>query len=364
MKQTCPSCNTSVEIDEREYKPGEKVIIECPLCSEKIEFHIPEAEVKKEVRVEEKIVIKEVESEESKELKKKAAELKKKEEELKRKNEELAREKANIKKVKASDQDDKSNKGVIWIIVIVAAIALIVGGIFYYNNVLVPKKRDAAAPRYYTIATSVNLRSSRSAGGDYNKIESLPYGTELITYEVGTEWLTVKTERSDAEGEQQEGYVSAMHALDKHDFFILNSIWGDVESKEIINTTKCRKALLNYFKEHNYIGVISPDERESAGITTVPNSSNQWQVFSKAKGSSSNTTYFKKLVNKESKFTDFAVIIKNINTGERRLLYFTFNDDETPVLFREFRVPDQGYIRKMKLSLTYDFEIDFTDDRQ
>ena len=347
MKQTCPSCNTSVEIDEREYKPGEKVIIECPLCSERIEFLIPEAEIKTEVKVEEKVVIKEVESAELEELKRKAAELEKKEEELKRK----AKEKA---------KNNKSNTGVIWIIAIVTVVALIVGGIFYYKNVLIPKKRDAAAPRYYTIATSVNLRSTRSSGGDYNKIKSLPYGTELITYDVGTEWLSVKTARSDAEGEQQEGYVSAMHALDKHDFFILNSIWGDVESKEIINTTKCRRALLNYFKEHDYIGVISSDEREAAGITTVPNHSNQWQVFSKAKGSSNNTTYFKKLVDKESKFTDFAVIIKNITTDERKLLYFTFKDDETPVLFREFSIQNQGYIRRIRMSSSYDFEIDFT----
>lgn len=344
MKQTCPDCGTILEVNEREHKPNEKVLVECPLCSAKVEFHIPQ--IQSEIKVKEKIVIKEVTSEASK----------RKEEELKKKVDELTKENASIKS--GLTQKSSSYKGVIATIVIVATIALIVGGIFYYYNILIPRKRDAAAPRYYTIATSVNLRSSRSAGGNYNKIEELPYGTALITYEVDSEWLTVKTEKVSDNSEQQEGYVSSMHTLNKHDFFILNSIWGDAESKQVINTTKCRKALLNYFKEHGYIGAVSNEDREAAGINIVPNVANQWQVFSKSKNSTSNTTYFKRLIDPESKFTDFAVIIKNINTEERKLLYFYFKDDETPILYREIDAPKTGYIKKIKLSQN-DFVIDY-----
>ena len=242
------------------------------------------------------------------------------------------------------------NKGKsLWLLWSCLAVALIVGGIFSYYNIIMPKKRDAEALRYYTIATSVNLRSSRSSGGAYNKIKSLPYGTALITYEVGPEWLTVKTDKSPEESEQYEGYVYAMYALNKHDFFLLNSIWGDKESQEVIHETRHRRALLSYYKDNNYIGVISNEDRIDAGITVKPSANNQWQVFSKSKGSKQNTSYFDNLIDEDSKYKDFAVIIKNINTGDRKLLYFYYRgDDETPILFGEYDVNRTGYIKKIK----------------
>ena len=67
--------------------------------------------------------------------------------------------------------------------------------------------------------------------------------------------------------------------MEKKDFFLLNSIFGNQDSKETIITTKCRIALLNYFKEKQYIGKIDNQMRIDAGISIVPNSTNQWQVF-------------------------------------------------------------------------------------
>lgn len=248
----------------------------------------------------------------------------------------------------------KEKKGNGWILpLVIVALLLIgggVGGWFYYNNIYLPKKIDAEAPRYYSFAHILNLRSSMSSGADYNKIAELPYGTELITYEHGPEWSRVKVSTPRNNGEQPQGYVSSSFLLDKSDFFLLNSIFGDTDSKDVIHTCKCRVALLNYFKEKDYIGKISNQERLEAGIDVEPNASNQWQVYSKAKTATFNSVYYKRLVNQDSKFSDFAVIIRNVaDPSNKKLLYFTFDDDETPHLFYEERVPaSYNYIKQIK----------------
>jgi hypothetical protein len=145
-------------------------------------------------------------------------------------------------------------------------------------------------------------------------------------------------------GKSMRGYISSGFILPAEDFQILNGIWGDNESKELINTGKCRIALLNYFKENGYAGA--------------------WQVFSKSKNIKPNTTYYARIVNKNSKFTDFAAIIKNINTSERKCLLFTFDDDETPSLVYEETAPSTGDILSIKyeydkLSYEYYFNIQY-----
>ena len=245
----------------------------------------------------------------------------------------------------------KSNSTLIGIIILLAVIICGVGSYFYYENIYMPEKIDREAPRYYSIANVIVLRSSRSAGADFNKVASLPYGTELITYEYDSEWAKVKV--NSQTGDKQEGYVASPYILNKSDFFLMNSIFGNQESKETIKTTKCRLALLNYFKENQYIGKIDEQIRAEAGISIVPNSSNQWQVFTKPKDAKPNSVFFKRLYDKNSQYTDFAVIITNSESGHRKLLYFYFDEDETPHLLTEQEAPLQGYIVDIKYG--YDF---------
>lgn len=245
----------------------------------------------------------------------------------------------------------KSNITLIGIIILLAVIICGVGGYFYYENVYLPEKIDREAPRYYTMANVIVLRSSRSSGADFNKVASLPYGTELITYEYDSEWAKVKV--NSQTGDKQEGYVASPFIINKTDFFLLNSIFGNQNSKETIVTTKCRMALLNYFKERQYIGKIDEQVRIDAGISTSPNSTNQWQVFTKPKDAKPNSVFFKRLYNKNSQFTDFAVIITDIVSGQRKLLYFVFDDDETSHLLAEQDAPSQGNI--VNISYDYDF---------
>ena len=228
-----------------------------------------------------------------------------------------------------------NNKKNITLIIILASIAILVFGIIYYFNVYIPAKIDRDAPRYYTIADKTNLRSSKEAGVDYNWIASLNYGSELITYSHKVDgWSEVK----DVSG--NKGYISSDYLLDKHDFGILNGIFGDLESKQCISTAKCRLALLNYYK--------------TSSLT------NSWQVFCRQKELKPNSVFYPRLYNKNSKYTDFAVIIKNTSTGERKILVFSFNDDGSLAWTKDGVAPADGYIQKMSVNYSGEITIDYS----
>lgn len=246
-------------------------------------------------------------------------------------------------KVTTTQIEKKSMRRVtkIAIIVVLVVVALVVFGSIYYNNVYLPAKIDREAERYYSFV-NLNFRSSKDAGGDYNKIGSIPYGVELITYERDSEWSYVKYKEEGSKS--SKGYVSSAYLLSKEDFILLNSIFGDVESKGCISTAKCRLAILNYFKEKGYIGKISPEVLKEILPSFTPTYENQWQIFCRDYKMKPNNVFYPQLYNKNSKFTDFAVIIKNINNEERQLLLFYFEDNETPHLYYEEPVSGNGYI--------------------
>lgn len=236
-----------------------------------------------------------------------------------------------------------TNKTILRVILLLLLLFLGVAGFCYYKFIYLPEKIDREAMRYYPIV-NVFLRSSQMAQVDFNKLGSVPYGSELITYEFGPEWSRVKVNASDKE-KRLEGYVSSLYLVCKSDFYLLHSIFGDEESKTDVATSKCRTALLNYFKEHRYIGKMSSAALAESGLDIVPDDTNQWQVFTRKE--KPNSTYYKKLIDPQSKYTDFAVLIKNINTGERKLLYFYFAEDESPILAMEEAAPVSGYIYKI-----------------
>jgi hypothetical protein len=227
----------------------------------------------------------------------------------------------------------KKKKTVV-LLTVLFAVPLIVFGIFYYSNIYLPAKIDREAARYYTFADAVNLRSSQIAGVDYNRISSLKYGSELITYNHGSEWSEVK----DAQG--NKGYISSIYLLDKADFDRLNVIWGDTESKECISTAKCRLALLNYFKDNNL--------------------GSEWKTFCRPQNTKPNNVFFSRIYNKNSKYSDFAVIIKDTNTDERKILIFGFNDDESLSWTKSGDAPANGYIKNIYLTYSKEIYVDYS----
>lgn len=210
------------------------------------------------------------------------------------------------------------------------------GGFVSYNFLYLPYKQDKDAPRYYTIVNT-NLRSSRMAGTEFNRVTTLPYGSELVVYEHDDEWAYVKWDRT-------KGYIATSYILDKPDFFLLNSIFGNNESRECIETAKCRLALVDYFKRSHLYG--KPYEEMPDEYTE---NEKNWQIFTQSKDKKPNTVFFPKLYDQNSKYTDFAFIIKQNGTSSRRLVYYSFTDDETPVFRYEESAPETGYIKSMRV---------------
>ena len=205
------------------------------------------------------------------------------------------------------------NRTIIIILIVLIAIGLIAGGLIYYVNEYLPEQerlealrleqeREDNAPRYYTYATVLNMRSTPIAGVDYNKLGTLGYGTELITFNYG-EWCEV---RVNLNGVKTDGFVSSQYVMDEKDFFWLNSIWGNSDCLSVVGIARYRKALLDYFKSKGYVGDISKSDSDRYGII-APTNSNQWQVFCEPSTKEYNTIYNKKrLIRCDSKYEDFA----------------------------------------------------------
>lgn len=216
----------------------------------------------------------------------------------------------------------RGNKWGLW--VLIAFAVLLVGSIPAYLFWYKPYATDRDAPRYFTF-TNLNLRSSKIADVKHNLLELLPYGTELIVYSIDGDWASVKAGN-------QKGYVASSLILPLSDFELLNSIWGNTDAKECINTSKCRLALLDYYKRFNMSG------------------GTEWQIYTRKKEDRVNTVYYKKLCNRNSKFTDFTFIVKNNRTNERELVIYSFDDETEKPIFRKARrlFPNEtGYIKSI-----------------
>lgn len=225
------------------------------------------------------------------------------------------------------------------------ALFFLVASSFVYFFYLKPKWRDDSAVAqngyYYPIAEPfLMLNSTKVDKISENDIASLEYGTKMIVYDIESEWLTVKAK-------DKEGYVNPRYTLNRKDFTILNSIWGDGDAKASIESNKCRVAILNYFKQNNLIGKIDEDTQKD--VFGVPQTSKDcWQVFAKGKDVKPNTVVFPHIVNPSSKFSDFGVIIKNTSTNKRKFLLFSFSDTEESTLVNEQDAPDSGYIKEVR----------------
>lgn len=221
----------------------------------------------------------------------------------------------------------KSNKGLIAVIggVIVLALVLIVGDFVWY----IPYAKDRDALRTYVVATNVFLRSEQIAGVDYNILHKAPYGSEIITYEKGSEWSSVKVNG-------KEGFMASAYLLTKEDFDLLHAFWGDMDSRDCIESSKCRLAILDFLKQNN-----------------MQSGANGWQIFTKQKDVKPNSVFYPRLFNKNSKYTDFIFMTKSGLDGNRMLVCYSFEDETEKPIFRFSEIaPKEGYIKNVSRTST------------
>ena len=240
----------------------------------------------------------------------------------------------------AAEIPKKNKLSIVLGVIGVVIITLILGYFFWGKDYL----RDKNAPRMYSFARSLALRSSPAGGGNYNMISNIPYGSEILIYDNGTEWVNCKVNG-------KEGYASPKYMLNKIDFQELNAILADEDTRTAVTQTRYKKALLAYFRDHNYIGKM--DAIIQTELYGAVSSKEVWQLIAKPETTVSNTVYFSKQSKQNSKFNDFACIISNIATGKRKIIMFSFDENETPKFEGEAEAPNTGNISTINYNYDY-----------
>jgi hypothetical protein len=180
------------------------------------------------------------------------------------------------------------------------------------------------------------VRSSKISGVDYNAIGKCSYGNELIVYEDDGTWATCKFN-------DKECFVASKFLLGKEDFHLLHSIFSDADTREAVGTAKCRIALLDYYKRNGLMGNI--DNASQIEIFGKLHDYPVWVLTARKKNLKPNTVVYPRVVNDDSKYTDFGCLIQNVSTGNRKFLLFSFTDEEQPILQLEEEAPRRGLIR-------------------
>lgn len=207
---------------------------------------------------------------------------------------------------------------------ILVGVLLAVGGALAYFLWYVPYTKDRDAPRMYVVANNVFLRSTRMAGVEYNILGKVPYGTEVITYNVLGDWAEVKVN-------ELEGVIAAPYLLNSYEFILLNDTWGDNDARDCIESSKCRLAILDYIKTNK-----------------IPIGPHGWQIFTKPLDQKPNTVFYPRIYDKYSKYTDFVFLMKNNDTGNRVLVCYSFDDaTEKPIFRFSVGAPQTGYIKNI-----------------
>ena len=187
------------------------------------------------------------------------------------------------------------------------------------------ERRDKEAERTYVVSNSVMLRSTQMAGVEYNVLDRVYYGGEVITYDRSGEWASVKAH-------DKEGFIHSDYLLAKPDFELLNGVWADADALQCVFTAKCRLAVLDYLKSKN-----------------LKTGSSGWQIYTMKKGMKPNTIAFPRLYDSNSKFTDFIFVIKNNATSARKVVCYSFDDETAAPKFRfDTDAPENGNITEAK----------------
>ena len=134
-------------------------------------------------------------------------------------------------------------------------------------------------------------------------------------------------------------------------------------TRAVISTAKCRRALLNFYKNNGLIGVVNHDAwNEAFPGDDLSDYDSGWQVFCMPKKSKYNYVYYARITNPKSKFTDFCVILRNVNTGMRKIVVFSFDDDETDHTVAVGDAREEGLIRKVYRDQYGNFVADYVSE--
>ena len=100
---------------------------------------------------------------------------------------------------------------------------------------------------------------------------------------------------------------------------ILDNIHGGSIAMQHIMEERCQYALLNYFADDDL--------------------KDNWEIYRTLKNGEQYTPFKDAVTDHNPKFNDLAVILQNIQNGERKVVVFGFNSDESLAWTRDFDIP-------------------------
>jgi len=179
----------------------------------------------------------------------------------------------------------------------------------------------------------VNFRNSPTSDGDANKIGELPLGAELKLIKDVGEYINVFSVTY-----EKEGFVHKDYVMSKKDYWELQSIYNDDIANKQIAKSYNRKALLKYFQDNNFVGVV-PEEIQKEIYTEEELVSllgrKIWQFYSSSL--EKDNLYSAAAIDLTSNTTDeFVCIIRNNeDLTKYKLIIYNFDDSKAPTLFYE-----------------------------
>ncbi|MCD4794603.1 MAG: hypothetical protein K8R54_15315 [Bacteroidales bacterium] len=178
-------------------------------------------------------------------------------------------------------------------------------------------QKDFSSQKMMVISEELNIRSDKMKNSYV--IGSYPYGTEVNVYEVfDNDWAEVSIE-------EKKGFMSFEYLVLPETFYIIDGMYGNENAKEMISSTKYRKAISTYLTNNNFTSKIPITEREK--LYGKDDRKEVWQIFAESRKSRFNTFCYGDY--NGDKKNDAAFIITNIKTGNRKLIVLNIETEIT-----------------------------------
>ncbi len=169
-------------------------------------------------------------------------------------------------------------------------------------------KKDYSSKKMRIISETLKIRSEKESKSYI--IGVYDYGTEVTVHEIfKNSWAEVSVG-------DVKGYMSLEFLVSPEQFYLIDGMYGNDNAKKYIKKTKYRKAIASYLQKAGYITNISKKTQEK--LYNNDKKREVWQLFAENNNLKYNTFCYGDF--NGDNINDAAYIIKNINTGERKLI--------------------------------------------
>jgi hypothetical protein len=141
------------------------------------------------------------------------------------------------------------------------------------------------------------------------------YGTEVKVHEIfENRWAEVTVE-------DIRGYMAVEYLVSPEQFYLIDGMYGNDYAKDAVRKTKYRKAIASYLSENRYATDI-PKKIQNQ-LYGASEKRERWQFFAESPAAKFNTYCYGDFDGDGNE--DAAYILKNIDTGESRLIVLDLN---------------------------------------